>query len=249
MDLLAGVVAWFLDAENWAGTDGVPNRVAEHLQVSGAAVLVAAAVALPLGLYIGHTNRLSLLTVSLANIGRAVPSYALLAIFFALVIPLSRDIGTFTFVPTFLAMTLLAIPPIVTNTYIGMREVDPDLVEAARGMGMHGGQVLARLEIPLAMPVVLAGVRTAAVQVIATATLGAVIGGGGLGRYIVQGIARSDEPRLVAGALLVALMAIAAELAFGLVGRATASPGLSDRARLAATAREPSQVPLRPEAT
>ena len=241
MELVAGVVSWFLDPENWSGSDALPVRVFEHVQVSAAAVLIAALVALPLGVYIGHTNRLALLTVSLANIGRAVPSYALLAIFFALIIPVTNEIFVFTFVPTFLAMTLLAVPPIVTNTYIGLREVDRDLVESARGMGMRDIDVLARVELPVALPVILAGLRTAAVQVVATATLGAVIGGGGLGRYIVQGIARSDESRLLAGALLVALLAIATELAFGVAQRLAVSPGLRDT-RTTRVHREPAQA-------
>jgi osmoprotectant transport system permease protein len=241
MELVAGVVGWLLDPENWSGSDALPVRVFEHVQVSVAAVLVAALVALPLGVYIGHTNRLALLTVSLANIGRAVPSYALLAIFFALIIPVTNQIFVFTFVPTFLAMTLLGIPPIVTNTYIGLREVDRELVESARGMGMREREVLARVELPVALPVILGGLRTAAVQVVATATLGAVIGGGGLGRYIVQGIARSDESRLLAGALLVALLAIGTEVAFGLVQRLVVSPGLLE-ARITRLTREPAQA-------
>jgi len=132
--------------------------------------------------------------------------------------------------PILLAMIALAIPPIVTNTYVGLRDVDRELVEAARGMGMRGWQVLRQVELPLALPVILAGVRTASVQVVATAALGAVIGGGGLGRYIIQGMARLDHPRLLAGALLVALLAVGTELLLGWLQRRTLSPGLLEPA-------------------
>ena len=221
MDLLTGLAAWFADPENWSGRDAIPVRLAEHAGISAAALVAAVAVALPVGLYIGHTGRGGFLAVSLANIGRAVPSYALLVILFGFFVGVSSNIGVVTNGPTVLAMIALAIPPIVTNTYVALRDVDADLVEAARGMGMRGSQVLRRVELPLAMPVILAGLRTASVQVVATAALGAVIGGGGLGRYIIQGIARFDEPRLLAGALMVALMAIGTEIGLGWLERRT----------------------------
>jgi osmoprotectant transport system permease protein len=227
MAFLSDLTAWFSDPANWAGNDAIPTRVVEHIQISLAAIVAAVIVAIPLGLLIGHTGRGSFMAISLANIGRAVPSYAVLVILFPLSIVFARVTGTeIALLATFLAMLLLAIPPIVTNTFIGLREVDRDLVEAARGMGMRGSQVLGRVEIPIALPVILAGLRTASVQVVATATLGAVIGGGGLGRYIVQGIARRDDARLVAGALMVALLAIATELLFAWLQRRTISPGL-----------------------
>ncbi|MDQ3553183.1 MAG: ABC transporter permease [Chloroflexota bacterium] len=227
MEFLSDLAGWFSDPANWAGNDAIPGRVVEHIQISLAPIGAAVIVAIPLGLLIGHTGRGSFLAISLANIGRAVPSYAVLVILFPLSIVFARLTGSeIALLATFLAMLLLAIPPIVTNTFIGLREVDRDLVEAARGMGMRGSQVLGRVEIPIALPVILAGLRTASVQVVATATLGAVIGGGGLGRYIVQGIARRDDARLVAGALMVALLAIATELFFAWLQRRTISPGL-----------------------
>ncbi len=231
MEAFIGVFAWFADPANWQGPNGIPTRLLEHVVMSGVAIGIALLVAFPVGLYIGHTGRGAFLAVSLANIGRAVPSYAVLVIVFPLSIAVNRETGLFdiAFVGTLLAMILLAIPPIVTNTFAGMRGVDPDLVEAGRGMGMRGGQILSRIELPVALPVILAGMRTAAVQVVATATLGAVIGGGGLGRYIVQGIARFDYQRLVAGALMVALLAIATELFFSWLQRRAVSPGLSGR--------------------
>jgi osmoprotectant transport system permease protein len=215
MDLLIDLLAWFTDPANWAGRDALPERLAEHVTISAGALVIALAIALPVALYIGHTGRGAFIAISLANIGRALPSYALLVILFGVFVQLSTNLSVITNAPTLLAMVALAIPPIVTNTYAGLRDVDRDLVEAARAMGMGGSQVLRQVEIPLALPVIIVGLRVATVQVIATAALGAVIGGGGLGRYIIQGIARFDQPRLLAGALLVALLALAADALLG----------------------------------
>ncbi len=221
-DGLAALGAWFGDPTNWAGGDGIPTRMVEHLVICLLSMVAALLVALPVGLYIGHTGRFSFISVQLANIGRAVPSYAVMALLFPLSIAFSvAGAGDIAYLATFAAMVLLAIPPVVTTTYAGMQGVDGDLREAARGMGMRGSEVLRQVELPLALPVVLTGVRIAAVQVVATATLGAVFGGGGLGRYIVQGIARHDNARLWAGVVLVALLAMATEVVLGwLVHRA-----------------------------
>jgi osmoprotectant transport system permease protein len=212
---IAAVVAWFGDPANWSGNDGIPNRLTEHLVLCTLSMVVALAIALPVGLYIGHTGRLSFAVQSVANIGRAVPSYALMAILFPLTITLSIGVsGDLAFIATVSAMVLLAIPPVITNAWAGVAGVDADLREASRGLGMRGHQVLRGIEVPLALAVILTGVRIASVQVVATATLGAVFGGGGLGRYIVQGFARQDDARLWAGAFMVALLAIAVELGF-----------------------------------
>ena len=168
------------------------------------------------GLYIGHTGRGALLAVNLSNIGRALPSLGILGIF----LPITAGLGLgFGVPPTVIALFALAIPPIVTNTFTGIQEVDRELIEAGRGMGMRERE-------PLAMPIVLAGLRTSAVQVVATATLGAVLGTGGLGRYIIDGIKQQDDPRLFVGAVIVALLAIATELAFAALQRAAVSPGI-----------------------
>jgi osmoprotectant transport system permease protein len=245
MELLLELVAWFTDAANWTGRDAIPYRLLEHASISAAAVLIGLLIALPIGLYIGHTGRAGFIAISLANIGRAVPSYAVLVILFGIFAQATRDLGTFINGPTLLAMVALAIPPIVTNTYIALRDVDRDLVEAARGMGMRGSQVLLRVELPLAVPVMLAGIRTATVQVVATAALGAVIGGGGLGRYIIQGIFRFDNARLLAGALMVALLAVGADALLGWLQRRLVSPGIDtpDRRR---GYEEPGQAPVAP---
>jgi osmoprotectant transport system permease protein len=159
--------------------------------------------------------------VNLANIGRAIPSFALLVLF-VFVFSIGPE-------PVFIALVALAIPPVVTNAYVGVSGVDADTREVARGMGMTGGQVLRRVELPLALPLVMAGVRTAGVQVVATATLGAVVAWGGLGRYIVDGFAQQDNVKLFAGALLVAALSVGVELALGFLQRLTLSPGISGR--------------------
>lgn len=206
------VITWFRDGAHWTGADGVPHRLWEHLQLSATAVLIAIAIALPIALALGHIGRGGFLAVNVSNIGRAVPSFAILV----LAQQATHEIGT---KPAMIALVALAVPPILTNTYVGVRSVDADVRESARGMGMTGGQMLRQVEAPLAMPVIMAGIRTAAVQVIATATLAALIAGGGLGRYIIDGIAQQDNVKLFAGALLVALFAVVTELLLGRIQR------------------------------
>ncbi len=223
MEFLGSVLAWLLDTAHWVGADGIPNRTIEHLLLSAVPVLVAAVVALPIGLYIGHTGRGALAVVSIANIGRALPSLGIMGIALLFTAGLGFGFGE----PALLvALFALAVPPMVTNTFVGLRAVDRDLVEAARGMGMREMQLLRGVELPLALPVILAGVRIAAVQVVATASLGAVLATGGLGRFIIDGIANKDYPQVFVGAVLTAVLAIVTELAFAAVQRAATSPGL-----------------------
>ena len=221
MELLADVWAWFTSAGSWRGSGidpGILVRLYEHMSMSFQAVALAAAIGLPLGFYIGHTRRLEFVATSVGNIGRALPSFGILGITFF--ITTSLDVpGVLGFWATFTALFLLAIPPILTNTFVGIKGVDTDTVEAARGMGMSERDILFRLELPLAAPLIVAGVRLAAVQVVATATLGALVAWGGLGRYIVDGLAVGNDVVLVGGALLVALAAIATEVSFGVLER------------------------------
>jgi osmoprotectant transport system permease protein len=219
MHAFGELVRWFSDGQHWSGPNGVPIRVLEHVEISAAGVALALLLAVPLGLLIGHFRRGQFVAVSVANLGRAIPSFAILSIVFQLML---KYIGrnAFGFWPTVIALFLLAIPPILTNTYVGIEGVDRDTVEAARGMGMTGGQVLTKLELPLAVPLMIAGIRTAAVQVVATATLAALIAGGGLGRYIIDGYAQNDTPQVLAGAVLVAALAIVTEIGFGVLERA-----------------------------
>ncbi len=233
MEILGNGVSWLLDPAHWNGSDGVPTRILEHLALSGGALLVATLIAVPIGLYTGHTGRWGTVVTNVASIGRSVPSYALLLIFFTL----TGALGAPTTLPT---LVLLAIPPLLAGVHVAIREVDPDVVEAGRGMGMRELQVLRRVEVPVGLPLILVGARTAAVQVVATATLGALVAGGGLGRYIVDGFAlRGDEgtARLVAGAILVAVLAILTERGFTLLERRTMPRGVSRAAADAASSR------------
>lgn len=221
MELLVEVWEWFTSASSWRGSGikpGILVRLYEHMSMSLQAVGLAVVLVLPLGFYIGHTRRLEFVATSVGNIGRALPSFGILGITFF--ITTSLDVpGVLGFWATFTALFLLAIPPILTNTFVGVKGVDADIVEAARGMGMSEREILLRLELPLAAPLIVAGIRLAAVQVVATATLGALVAWGGLGRYIVDGLAVGNDVVLVGGALLVALAAIATEVSFGILQR------------------------------
>lgn len=226
MTFIVNALRWFLDPAHYQGSDAVQTRLLEHVELSGLALLIGALVALPVGLWLGHAGRFGFVAVNIANLGRALPSLALLA--FALPIAFSLGLGL-GFWPTLISLVPLAIPPMLTNSYVAVRGVDHDIVEAARGVGMSDLGILLRVELPLAVPLVLAGMRTAAVNVVATATLGALVAGGGLGRYIVDGLGLQEYDRLFAGALLVALLAIVVELTFGAVERLAVSPGIRAR--------------------
>ncbi|MEO7294664.1 MAG: ABC transporter permease, partial [Candidatus Limnocylindria bacterium] len=229
MEFFGQVVAWFSDPANLFGSDGLQGRLGEHLVLSGIPLLIAMTIALPLGAWIGHSGRFANLVINIANVGRAIPSLAILALATMLLQAFIVSIGLRQFaseIATMIALTALAIPPILTNAYVGISQVDEDLVEAGRGMGMREGQILREVEIPVALPVILVGVRTAAVQVVATATLGAVFATGGLGRFIIDGIAQRRFDEVFAGAIVVAILSILTELAFEIVQRRVTSPGL-----------------------
>jgi osmoprotectant transport system permease protein len=217
MTIFVQVAQWFADPAHWDGTFGVPNRLLEHVQMSFLATLTAAALALPVGVILGHYGRGGNLAINISNVGRAVPSFGILVIAVQLF-----GIGA---PPAFIALVALAIPPIVTNSYVGMRDVDPELREAARGLGMREHVQLLRVEMPVALPVIMAGIRTAGVQVVATATLAALVGWGGLGRFILDGFGQRDDVQIFAGAILVAALAMVAEVALaGLQWVATPRP-------------------------
>jgi osmoprotectant transport system permease protein len=239
-------VAWFTDPATWSGQTGIPWRLVEHLLISTVSVIAAMLIALPIGLWIGHTGRYANVAINVANIGRAVPSYAVIVIILPISLALVPSLGL-NVIPTFLAMMLLAIPPILVNAYAGLREVDRDLVEAARGMGLREREILAGVEVPLAAPVIVGGFRTAVLNVIATATIGAVLGFGGLGRIILDGLAQGvrGTGQLIGGAILVAALAIAVDLLLAVLQRRLArraDPQLAG----ARGFRELSEVPLPP---
>jgi osmoprotectant transport system permease protein len=215
---IGNLIHWLTNSQHWSGPDGIPIRIGQHLFISAVAVAASIAVALPIGLAVGHRRRGEFLAVSVANVGRAVPSFAVLVLVFVFMTRLAPSIA-YGFGPGVITLLLLGIPPILTNTIVGVQNVDADTVEAARGMGMRERDILLRLELPLASGLILGGVRTAALQVVATATLVALIGGGGLGRYIIDGNAQGDTTMTVAGAVLVALLAILTELAMGYAQR------------------------------
>jgi osmoprotectant transport system permease protein len=191
-----------------------------HVALSVSALAIGAAIAIPAGIYAAHRPRAAFATINIANVGRTLPSLAVLA----LVMPL---LGT-GFAPSLFALSLLALPPIVLNAIAGIRGIDPEVVDAARGMGMTSGAILRRIEWPLALPVIFAGLRTAAIQVISGAVLAAFIGGGGLGDFITAGIAMMAVPQLLVGAIPVTLLAIGADFGFGVLQRRITPAGVRD---------------------
>lgn len=213
MNAISGAWTWLTTGANWAGESGVRHRLAEHLWFSGVSLALACAIGLPVALWLGHIGRGGALAVNISNAGRAIPTFAVLAL---LITTPMRRYGD---LPTIIALVLFAVPPLLTNVYVGMREVDRSVVEAARGMGMSGGQVFRQVELPLAYPMVMNGLRSAAVQIIATATLAAMVGQGGLGRIITAGFNTYNTPQVVAGAVLVAGLALLVEGLLVGVGR------------------------------
>ena len=206
MGVVDDTVAWFADGSHWTGDAGVPSRVVEHIGYSALTVGVAAVVAIPLGLWIGHTGRFRGMAIALTGSLRAMPTLGLLT-WFALFIPLGLT-------APILALVILAIPPLLAGAYSGLEAVNRQTVDAARAMGMTERQILTRVEVPLALPLIVGGVRSAVLQVVATATVAAFIGLGGLGRYIIDGQAVSDYPRMVSGSILVIALALALDAVF-----------------------------------
>jgi osmoprotectant transport system permease protein len=194
------------------------NQLVVHVELSIVALLIGVVIALPVALAVYRSPLVSAVAVNTGNIGRAVPSLAILALVFPLL--------GFGFDTALVALVLLAIPPILINASTGLRQVSPQVIDAARGMGLSGRQILERIQLPIALPVIFAGIRTSAVQVVASATLATFIGGGGLGDLIVLGLQRNDTAVLVAGSLAIAVLAIITELGFGALERAFTPKGL-----------------------
>ncbi|MFJ8504086.1 ABC transporter permease [Streptomyces avermitilis] len=213
MNTLTGAWDWLTDPANWAGADGIRHRIVQHLVLTVVCLVISCLIALPVALVLGHLGKGGALAVNISNVGRAVPTFAVL------VLLLLTPIGKWGEGPTVVALVLFAVPPLLTNAYVGMREVDRSVVRAARGMGMTGRQMLFRVELPLSLPLVMNGVRIAAVQLVATATIAALAGGGGLGRIITAGFNLASTPQVVAGAVLVAVFALIVEGVFEAVER------------------------------
>jgi osmoprotectant transport system permease protein len=228
MNVIEVTIAWLTDPAHWTGPNGIPTRMAEHLVVAGVSLVIAVVIALPVGLYIGHTGRHKALAVNTANLWRALPSLAVIAIVLPITARIDPQLG-FKVYPTIIAMVILAVPPILINTYSGLAGIDRDILEAARGQGMSEREILTRVELPLAVPVIAVGIRSAAIQVIATATLGAVFGFGGLGRYLVDGMAQISVGgigMIFAGVLLVGGLVIVTEVGFAILQRFLTPRGL-----------------------
>lgn len=225
---MTGVWDWITTGANWTGSGGIWTRLGEHLWYTLIALVLALVIALPVGAIIGHTGRGTALVAGLANALRALPSLGLL-ILLALwgLHNLRGDLALVA--PAIAVLVILAVPPILSNTYAGVASVQPAVRDAARGMGMRGPQVLVRVEVPVAMPLVVSGVRSAFLQIVATATIAAVVSLGGFGRYVLDGLAQRDYVMMVAGAVLVAALAVVGDLLLALAGRLLTSPGLGRR--------------------
>ncbi|MFF6912074.1 ABC transporter permease subunit [Streptomyces sp. NPDC012466] len=221
MNVLNFVNAFFSDSAHWRGYDGIPQRLLEHLQYSALALALAAAIGLPVGLLTGHTGRGGNALAFIATAARALPSFGLLVLIVILM--------GFGLLPVMIPLVVLAVPPILVTTYEAVRTVDPSPVDAARGMGMHESRILFQVELPVALPLILSGLRSAAIQIVSTATIAAYVSLGGLGRYIVDGLYQRDYEKVVGGATLVAVLALVTLALFWVAGRVAVSPGVRRR--------------------
>jgi osmoprotectant transport system permease protein len=242
MHFLGEVFGWFTTSANWSGPQGIPELFWSQLKLSFAVVVTALLFGGGLGVFLGHTGRGGLIAVNAANAFRAVPTLALLTL---LAIQPAISLKWGGFLAAWLALTVLAIPPILTNTYVGMRQVDADVRDAAKAMGLTGAQVLGRVEAPLALPFIMAGVRTASIEVVATSTLAAYVSYTDLGTYVIAGLNTNNSVVAFSGALLVAAMAGLVALALGLGARALTPLPMRAEARSRAFTARP-RVGLKP---
>ncbi|MET9222104.1 ABC transporter permease [Streptomyces sp. NPDC088197] len=218
MNVLHFVNAFFSDGSHWHGADGIPHRLFEHVQYSLMALAIAAAIGLPIGMFTGHTGRGGNALAAIATAARALPSFGLLVL-----ITVWVGIGL---TPVMIPLVALAVPPILVTTYEAVRTVDPSPVDAARGMGMSTTSVLFQVELPVALPLILSGLRSAAIQVVSTASIAAYVSFGGVGRYIIDGLYQRNYEKVVGGATLVAGLALTTIGLFWLVNRLVVSPGV-----------------------
>ena len=220
---LVNYFSYLLNGANWhlTGDSSIPERMGQHVAYVVVTLVIGAAIALPVGLLIGHTNRGAFFAIALGNLGRSLPT-------FGLVLLLVVTFGVYQW-PVILGLVVLAIPPILAQTYAGIRSVDRSAVDAAVGMGMRPRQVLFSAELPMALPLIIGGLRSAVLQVTATATIAAYASFGGLGRLLIDGLNRNDYPQIMAGALLVAALAVALDYLSAAVERVVVSPGVRER--------------------
>jgi osmoprotectant transport system permease protein len=217
---------WLGDPASWSGAGGIVAQSLAHLRYSFIALLVAALIAVPVGLWVGHTGRGRWLAVNIAGGFRAIPSLGVLFIAVLLLLPRMRGELAFE-LPALIVLVLLAVPPILSGTYAGVQATDRAARDAARGMGMTGAQVLRQVEVPGALPLIMSGLRAAMLQIIGTATIAAIVGLGGLGRFLIDGLASRDYGQMAGGALVVAAVALLVDQAIALVQRLVVSPGLT----------------------
>jgi osmoprotectant transport system permease protein len=234
--MINDLIDWFSDSANWHGEDGVPARLFEHLGYSFSAVLISLLIAVPLGLYIGHTGRGAGFVVGSVNTVRALPTVGLLYLV-VLLLQAHLPVRFAYLAPAVLVLVVLGVPPVLSNTYAGVDGVDPEVRGAAYGMGMTGQQVLWRVEFPNALPLMFSGLRSAVLQVIATATIGAYVSLGGLGYLIREGQQTHNYTEMAAGAVLVALLAVAIDLILAACQRVAVSRGITGRYSRGALAR------------
>lgn len=231
---MSNPITWLIDPSNWSdqlGTPGIPAQIANHLEYSLIALAIATVIAVPLGLVIGHTGRAQFV-VSVANGFRALPTLGLLIFLYVVIAPHIGGRGDAPYLlPTEAVLILLAIPPILGNTFAGVRNVGPAVRDASMGMGMIGRQVLFRVELPNALPLIFSGLRSATLQVIATATVAAYVGLGGIGRYLYDGLANHDFAQMTGGAILVAVLALTLDFMLATAQRYAVSRGVSGRFR------------------
>jgi len=226
--MINNIITWLSDPAHWSGSDGVLTRLLEHLGYSLAALAISALIGIPLGLYVGHTGRGRFAVVNAAGAARAIPTLGLLyLVWLWLGTKLSGD-SSFL-IPSLAVLVVLAIPPVLSGAYAGVEGVDPAARDAAKGMGMRGPEVLTKVELPCALPLIFSGLRSAALQIIATATIAATIGLGGLGRFLIDGLSVRDFPQMASGAVLVAVLALLVDLVFAMVQRVVVSPGLTGK--------------------
>jgi osmoprotectant transport system permease protein len=234
-----GVIWDYLgNSSHWSGPEGVPARVLEHLEYTFLALAFVCLIALPLGLFVGHTGRGSVAIAGTANALRALPDFGLL-VYVVLLISGRLPAGLAYLLPSVLVLVILGIPAVLSATYAGIQAVDPAARDAAKGMGMTGSQVLWRVEVPNALPLILSGVRSSMLQIVATATIAAYVSLGGLGRFIIDGQSQRDYSQMAAGAVLVGLLAIVLDLIVAGIQRVVVSPGVTGRFRTAGPRRRP----------
>jgi osmoprotectant transport system permease protein len=214
---------WVTTDANWHGSDSIPHQILAHLGYSALSLLVAAVIAIPAGVAVGHTRRGAVAVANLANAWRAIPTLGLLILIIVLL--------GFSFLTWLVPLVVLAVPPILFNSYEGVAGVDPDVRDAAKGAGMTGWQQVTRVEVPMALPLILVGLRTGAIFVVSTATIAAYIGLGGLGRFIIDGLASKDYAQVAGGAMRVVALALLVLLFFTILARVAVPAGLRKQRR------------------